>query len=209
MNGFNKLDSRSEARRSAETIYPFIGRGDRGKLRIAQGGPPRCIVGVAFALLFFAGLFTLIAWLQYWFVKDQLHRTVVTEMDDRADEIIDEIDYKGKWDLTGYRRSNPEAATYYIVTLDGFLVDIAGLISGMIPRVRVPAGLIYDQPFSVISEIGERWRLFAKRVRGGMVILGDRVFDPALSVDSQPAAPRPYVTLTCLRGFGPLAGGAR
>src|SRR6266851_2165905 len=30
----------------------------------------------------------------------------------------------------------------------------------------------------------------------------DRVFDPALSVDSQPAAPRPYVTLTCLRGFG-------
>ena len=35
----------------------------------------------------------------------------------------------------------------------------------------------------------------------------DRVFDPALSVDSQPAAPRPYVTLTCLRGFGRLAGG--
>jgi hypothetical protein len=77
-------------------------------------------------------------------------------MDDWADEIIDEIDYKGKWDLTGYRRSNPEAPTYYVVTSDGFLVDIAGLVSGMIPPVRVPTGLIYDQPSSVISEIGER-----------------------------------------------------
>jgi len=52
------------------------------------------------------------------------------------------------------------------------LVDIEGLVSGMVPPVRVPPGLTYDQPFSVISEIGERWRLFAKRVRGGSVIVG-------------------------------------
>ena len=109
-----------------------------------------------FALLFFAGLFTLIAWLQYWFVNDQLHRTIVSEMSDWADEVVDEINYNGKWELAGYRRSNPEAPSYYIVTTDGFLVDVAGLVSGMIAPVRLPAGLIYDQPFSLISEIGER-----------------------------------------------------
>ncbi|HEY6420091.1 MAG TPA: ATP-binding protein [Candidatus Binataceae bacterium] len=138
-----------------------------------------------FALLFFACLFTLIAWLQYWFVKDQLHRTVLAEMNDWADEVIDEIDYRGKWDLAGYRRSNPEAPTYYIITADGFLVDIAGLVSGMIPPVRIPSGLIYDQPFSITSEIDERWRLFAKRVRGGLVILGVPLSDSHLDVDDR------------------------
>jgi len=138
-----------------------------------------------FGLLFFAGLFTLIASLQYWFVRDQLHRTIVSEMNDWADEVVDEINYNGKWDLAGYRRSNPEARTYYIVTADGFLVDIAGLVSGMIPPVRVPAGLIYDQPFSVISEIGEQSRLFAKRVRGGLVIVGVPLSDSHPGVDDR------------------------
>ncbi|MFZ0680263.1 helix-turn-helix domain-containing protein [Candidatus Binatus sp.] len=138
-----------------------------------------------FALLFFAGLFTLIAWLQYWFVKDQLHRTIVSEMNDWADEVVDEINYNGKWNLAGYRRSNPEAPTYFIVTADGFLVDIEGLVSGMVPAVRVPAGLIYDQPFSVVSEIGEQWRLFAKRVRGGSVILGVPLSDSHPDTDDR------------------------
>jgi Putative DNA-binding domain len=136
-----------------------------------------------FALLFFAGLFTLIAWLQYWFVKDELRRTIVSEMNDWADEVVGEINYNGKWDLAGYRRSNPEAPTYYVVTSDGLLVDVAGLVNGMIPPVRVPEGLIYDQPFSVISDIGERWRLFAKKVRGGSIILGVPLSDSHLGVD--------------------------
>ncbi len=138
-----------------------------------------------FALLFFAGLFTLIASLQYWFVKDQLNRTIVSKMDDWADEVVDDINYNGKWNLTGYRRSTPEAPTYYIVTADGFLVDIEGLVSEMIPPVRIPAGLIYDQPFSVISEIGEQWRLFARRVHGGLVIVGVPLSDSHPGVDDR------------------------
>jgi hypothetical protein len=46
MNGFNKLDSRSETRRSAETVYPFIGRGDRGKLTVVQGGRHGALSGL-------------------------------------------------------------------------------------------------------------------------------------------------------------------
>lgn len=144
------------------------------------------------ALLFFAALFTLVASLQYWFVKNQLHRTIVAEMNDWADEIVEEINYDGKWDLAGFRRANPEAPIYFVETPDGFLLDVAGLVEGMVPLVSLPPGLVYDQPFNFVSNLGEPWRLFARRVRGGVVILGVALsnshpdVDDRLRLDVQP-----------------------
>ena len=39
----------------------------------------------------------------------------------------------------------------------------------MFPPVMLPDGLDYDHPQLYVSEIGEPWRLFAKRIRGGSV----------------------------------------
>src|ERR1700730_40698 len=137
------------------------------------------------ALLFFAVLFTIVAGLQYWFVKDQLTRAIIAEMSDWADEVIDEINYRTKWDLAGYRRSNPEAPKYFVITTDGFLVDTAGFVKGMLPPVSLPAGLMYDRPFNIVSKVAEPWRLIAKRVRGGSVILGVSLYDSHSDVDDR------------------------
>lgn len=137
------------------------------------------------ALLFFAVLFTIVAGLQYWFMKDQLTRATMAEMNDWADEVIEEINYRNKWDLAGYRRSNPEAPNYFVITINGLLVDTAGYVKGMLLPVSLPDGLVYDRPFSIVSKVGEPWRLIARRVRGGSVILGVSLYDIHSDVDDR------------------------
>jgi hypothetical protein len=135
-----------------------VNRGTRNRLLIA--------------LVLFAILFSAVAWLQYWFVSSQLRHSNIDQIDDWADQITEFVDYKDRWDLSGYRRSNPQAPIYYIVTPDGFLADEVGLNEGMMPPVSFGQPMLFDQPFDLVSKIGERWRLYAVRVRGGSVILG-------------------------------------
>jgi hypothetical protein len=127
-------------------------------------------------LLFLIGLFTilfaLIAVLQYRFVRAELRKNDLADMEGWADELVKLVDFQGKWDLAGLRRSIAEAQSYYVATKDGLLIDMGGMLDGMPAMSTLPPGLIEGTPVNFSSEIGERWRLLEKKVRGGTVILG-------------------------------------
>jgi hypothetical protein len=125
-------------------------------------------------LFFFAVLFTLTACLQYWFIQTHLNETITKQFREWADEISEDVSDQGKWDLEAYRRSAPEAPMYWVVTMTGLIIDIeiGSFVPGMVPTLSIPSGVVYDHPFDFVSAVGEHWRLFAKKVDGGTVLLG-------------------------------------
>jgi hypothetical protein len=118
-------------------------------------------------------VFVSAAVLQHSFVHAQLYRTTRQELGLWAAQIAGEVAYKDKWDLTGYRRAAITAPSWYIVTKDGLIVDVEErLISGLFGRVELPDQSIYGGPQTVMTTVGETWRLFGKKVVGGTVIVG-------------------------------------
>ena len=90
-----------------------------------------------------APVFVSAAVLQHSFVHAQLYRTIRRELGMWAAQIAGEIAYKDRWDLTGYRRAAITAPSWYVVTEDGLIVDVEGLISGLFGRVEPPDQSIY------------------------------------------------------------------
>ena len=86
-------------------------------------------------LVVLALVFLSAAFLQHAFVHAQLYRTVRRELGMWAAQIAGEIAYQDRWDLTGYRRASIAAPSWFVVTEDGLIVDVEGLISGLFGRV--------------------------------------------------------------------------
>ena len=60
------------------------------------------------------------------------------------------------------------------------------------PPVSFPGNLDYDHPKDYVSEIGERWRLLAKKIQGGTVIVGiSYAYNLAVDDDSLLSAMKP------------------
>lgn len=127
-------------------------------------------------LLYFsliASLFLGAGLIQHWFVSYQVNKTTDQELASWAAEISRQIAYKDKWDLAGYRNAAILAPSWYIVSRDGFVVDIEGkILPGMFDRVEMTYDSIYGSPQTIVSGIGETWRLLGKKVEGGSVIVG-------------------------------------
>jgi schlafen family protein len=123
-------------------------------------------------MLFFTLLFSLSAIAQYLFIKYQLDRARSQEAETWVAEINKAIGYTTKWNLKEFRQADWEAPSAFIFATNGVLVDLEGFTPGLTPPVALPSGLDYDHPKDYVSEIGETWRLLAKRVRGGTVVLG-------------------------------------
>jgi hypothetical protein len=102
---------------------------------------------VRYGLLFFALFFSLVALAQFLFVRSQLDRTISVELRRSADAIRREIAYKGKWELAGFRRWLVNAPQNYVVMAsDGLLIDVEGLVPGLLPRASLPAGIDLSAP---------------------------------------------------------------
>lgn len=120
-------------------------------------------------------LFLGIGVLQYIFVNHQIRKTTTSELSGWASEIAKEIYNGNKWDLTNYRRVFIPAPSWYVFTKDGLMVDNEApfpKLLNLFRIVKVPTNLTFEVPEIIASEIGEKWRLLGKKVRGGVVIVG-------------------------------------
>ena len=119
-----------------------------------------------------AVIFTLGAIVQYAYVTRKIRATTVAELTAEADRMRQELAFTNSWNLTGFRRAEFATGNYFIFTQDGFKIEIGEFIPGLINRVALIDDSIYEKPKTVVTPVGERWRLFGKRVQGGRVVVG-------------------------------------
>jgi len=124
---------------------------------------------VLLAILFFT-----IGILQDVFTKHQIHKTTLSESNGWAGEIAGAI-YNGKWDWKAYEQAYISAPAYYIVSDDGLLIDIESRtpeLLTLLRSVKLPANSAFATPETFTSAVGEKFRLMARKVSGGVVIVG-------------------------------------
>jgi hypothetical protein len=126
---------------------------------------------IRFAFVF-AILFSLCAVAQFWFVKHQTRATIEANLEAAANLIQQEINYTNRWNLASYRRADFEGEYYYIFTSDGFQIETGIFLPGLISHVALIDESIFDGPKTIITPLGETWRLLARHVSGGLVVLG-------------------------------------
>ncbi len=128
---------------------------------------------VVLYLLALALVFVAIGVVQHVYVRFKVERTVDQELVGWATQVSAEIAYRDKWDLEDYRqRAAIYAPRWYIVASDGLIVDIEGLFPGVFGRVEPITESIVGSPQTVVSSIGESWRLLGKRIDGGLALVG-------------------------------------
>ncbi len=113
-----------------------------------------------------------LALFQHWFVHEHVYNTASQELASWAVQVADQIAYKTKWDLAGYRRAAITVPSWFVVTEDGLVIDIEGFIPDLFGKVEPLDNSIFNSPKTLVTTTGETWRLFGRRVHGGAIIVG-------------------------------------
>jgi hypothetical protein len=113
------------------------------------------------SLLFFTALFTVIATVQYLFIRHQVEQTVGGRLEYWADDLRTTLERNDILDLAAPRRAPPKASTFMILASDGTVIATHGFVRGSITYAALPAGSTYDKPFVAKSSVGEEWHLLA------------------------------------------------
>ncbi len=142
----------------------------------------RAILG---ALSSFTVLFIITAVLQYLFIRHQIRQTVSDQLDHWADDLRTTMEPNGKLDLAALRRAAPKASEFIILSSDGTFIATHGFVRGSVSYAALPAGSSYERPVLVKSSLGEEWHLFAKKIKGGSVIVGASNTDCPPDIDSR------------------------
>lgn len=89
----------------------------------------------------------------------------------------------GTWNTNKYLSdtTTPSEIPLYIFSLDGFLIDRRNVISGFLDTSNFAYASSFTTPETIISPIGEKWRVFSYRIERdgqekGVILLG--YFDP-------------------------------
>ena len=127
---------------------------------------------ISSTLLFFAALFIIIAALQYLFIRHEIRHTVSEQLDNWADDLRITLDRNDELDLAALRRAAPKASAFLVLASDGTVIATHGFVRGSISYAALPAGSAYGRPVVVTSSLGEKWHLFARKVKGGSIIVG-------------------------------------
>ncbi|MGD0410499.1 MAG: ATP-binding protein [Verrucomicrobiota bacterium] len=127
-----------------------------------------------------AVLFTLCALGQYAYVTRNIRATTVAELAAEAGRVRQELAFTNSWNLAGFRRAEFAAGNYFVFTQDGFQIEVGEFIPGLIDHVALIDDSMYEKPKTVVTAVGEKWRLFGKRVQGGRVVVGLLDLDDAL-----------------------------
>ena len=133
-------------------------------------------------LLFFAVFFAISSAAQYKFVEGELKNTVLHQLNKWADQFNKDISFNNGVDIKQYNKASPEANNYYVVLQDGEFLDLKTQIDlgiDFIPLVSSPV-VASEEVFSKPTLISynskfagkELWHIYAKKVKGGIVVLG-------------------------------------
>ena len=143
-------------------------------------------------LLIFIALFSASAFLQYWFLSWQSSKSAREEFRGWAEEIRPQLVDSMGWSLKKIRQADWVAPGCFLYNTNGVVLDIEGFVPGVLGPVSLPDNLIYESPTTSISDFGESWRLFARKLRGGTVVMGSeqlsddlRQLDPLLRESAQ------------------------
>ena len=130
-------------------------------------------------------LFLVVGFLQDDFVRNQIRKATKLELNESAVEIANEIYKNDKWDLVSYRQVFiPSVSSWYVFSADGLLIDNEAPITGFLNlfrSVEFPTNLIFETPQTVTSEVGGEYRLLARKIRGGVVIVDADIEEPTNS----------------------------
>lgn len=127
-------------------------------------------------------LFLAVGLLQHAFVSHQIRKTTTLELNESANEIANAIYKNDRWDLVSYRQVFiPSISSWYVFSADGLLIDNEAPIPGLLNLLRsveFPTNLIFGIPQTVTSEVGGKYRLLARSIRDGVVIVGIDIEEP-------------------------------
>ena len=149
-------------------------------LRLLSKSRGRLFISFVILVVLFSGMTIT----QHWFVHAQLGITTEQELGAWAAEVTKEIGFKNNWELEGYRRASIMAPAWYVVAKDGLIIDIEGFIPGLFGHVELPAESVYSAPQTVVTAVGEKWRLFGRKVTGGIVLVGICSSETATDADA-------------------------
>jgi hypothetical protein len=118
-------------------------------------------------------LFAGVGLLQHEYVHTSFLRSVDNELSGWASEVGVEVAYKDKWNLADYReRASIFAPRWWIIARDGLVVDIVGLTPNVFKHVQLVEGAKFGSPSTVVTSIGESWRILGKQINGGVAVVG-------------------------------------
>lgn len=135
--------------------------------------------------LIVAPLFTLFAIAQAFFVHHETWATLREEQANWAQEIKNQIAYRDAWNLEGYRRASISAPGWYVLTTNGLIIDIEGFLPEFFPIAKVLDETVVLGPKTIIPETGEKWRIYGKRLDGGILVVGAQGDGDLASLDNK------------------------
>ena len=138
---------------------------------------------IAFVILLL--VFSAFALLQHLFVRKQVYQTTVKELRAWAEQIADEIGYKARWDLRGYRQATITVPMWYVLASDGVIIDIEGFTPEIFDGVTPPDDAIFTAPINKSTIFNENWRLLGKKLKDGYVVVGVSSSDFAADTDAK------------------------
>ena len=139
----------------------------------------RVFTQIKWLAIFLAAFFTASGFAGFVFVKNQINDAVVAGLSAAADQIGVAVTYRdGVIDVGAYNKAFIDSRDYFVVLSDGYIFDNGagskGIPQGLLPEVAFTGDekSLYAGPVRYVSPRGEGWRLLAKRLAGGRVMLG-------------------------------------
>jgi Putative DNA-binding domain len=118
-------------------------------------------------------LFAGVGLVQHEYVHTSFLRSVDRELAGWASEVNTEVAYKDRWDLADYReRASVFAPRWWIIARNGLVVDITGLAPNIFKHVQLVGEAKLGSPTTVVTSIGEPWRIPGKNIDGGVAVVG-------------------------------------
>ncbi len=127
---------------------------------------------LAWALPWFALLFSVVFVLQYAFVRYQISRSIDDELRADSGQLKSELKFAETWQIEPFRQAYLDVPGWIIIDRSGTLIDIDGLLPGLIGTARPLSDDVYQHPTAAVSSLGEKWLLFARHLDHGSAVCG-------------------------------------
>ena len=139
---------------------------------------------IRYFAIIFAGFIITIGLLQYFWVKDLIINDVTNQARDWSKQLNESLINNGDFDINKYNRDLPQVPNFYIIKNNGLIIDntkAGNFISGVVSKVKPIDKNWFTGPVVIITELREPWKIKAKKINGGYIIVG--TYDYKISTD--------------------------